>query len=129
MNNDRVNRFSLLEALRLPARLNTEQVAQVAGFQPHDIPLLVRAGLLKPLGGGPRNSVKFFAAIEVEELCRDRKWLDRATKAVSRRKKIECQNATESQPTSLPDLGGEGLRRSLVQEIQPPANAHWNQKG
>jgi len=69
----------------MPARLNTEQVAQVLGFQSHDIPVLVKSGLLKPLGGGPRNCVKFFAAFELEELCHDRKWLDRATKAISRR--------------------------------------------
>src|SRR4051812_2814724 len=87
MTNDRTNRSSVLEALRLPARVNTEQVAQLTGFQPHDIPFIVRAGLLKPLGGGPRNCVKYFAAFEVEELCRDRRWLDRATKIVSRRTK------------------------------------------
>jgi hypothetical protein len=78
------NSVSCLSIRRLPARLNSEQVAQVLGFQPHDIPFLTKEGLLKPLGGGPRNSVKFFAAVEIEELGRDRKWLDRATKAVSR---------------------------------------------
>jgi hypothetical protein len=79
------NALSCLNLRRLPARLNPEQVAQVTGFQTHDIPMLVKAGLLKPLGGGPRNSVKFFAAFEVEAVCCDRKWLDRATKAISRR--------------------------------------------
>ena len=75
----------MLEALRLPARLNIEQVADVLGFQPHDIPFIVRAGLLKPLGGSPRNCVKYFAAFEIEQLRQDRRWLDKATKAVSRR--------------------------------------------
>lgn len=87
LNNDKTNWLSLLDARRLPARLNTEQTAQMLGHQPHDIPILTKAGLLKPLGGGPRNSVKYFAAVEVEQLGRDRKWLDRATKAVSRRTK------------------------------------------
>ena len=78
--------WSLLDAIRLPARLNGEQAAVVLGFPSHDIPLLVRAGLLKPLGGGARNCVKYFAAIEIEEFSHDRKWLDRATRAVSRRR-------------------------------------------
>jgi hypothetical protein len=77
---------SCLSMLRLPARLNAEQTAQVLGFQPHDIPVLVKAGLLKPLGGGPRNCVKFFAAVQIEEYSQDTKWLDRATREISRRK-------------------------------------------
>ncbi|TAK98722.1 MAG: hypothetical protein EPO07_11620 [Verrucomicrobia bacterium] len=75
----------------MPARLNTEQTAQVLGFQPHDVPLLVKAGLLKPLGGGPRNCVKFFAAFELEALTNNRNWLDRATKAISRRARTSAQ--------------------------------------
>ena len=77
--------LSCLNLRRLPARLNSEQVAQLTGFQSHDIPLLVKGGLLKPLGGGARNSVKYFAACEIEQLRDDRRWLDKATKAVSRR--------------------------------------------
>ncbi|HEY3855695.1 MAG TPA: hypothetical protein VGO67_15000 [Verrucomicrobiae bacterium] len=59
----------------------------VSGFQSHDIPLLVKAGLLKPLGGGPRNSVKYFATVQVEANCRDARWLDKATKVVAHRNK------------------------------------------
>jgi hypothetical protein len=72
--------------LRLPARLNADQTAQVLGFQAHDIPVLIKEGLLRPLGGGPRNSVKYFAAVEIEEFSRDKKWLNAATKAICRRK-------------------------------------------
>jgi len=86
---------SLLSTQRLPARLNVEQTAEVLGFQPHDMPLIVRAGLLKPLGGGPRNSVKYFATFEIEAVRANRKWLDMATKAVSRRQ--STVNASESE--------------------------------
>lgn len=79
------NSLSWLNIRRLPARLNSEQVAQLLGFQPHDIPLLTKSGLLKPLGGGPRNSVKYFASCEVDQFRNDRRWLDKATRAVSRR--------------------------------------------
>jgi hypothetical protein len=44
---------------RLPARLTVEQVAWVLNCQPHDVPILVAARLLKPLGSPPPNSVKF----------------------------------------------------------------------
>jgi len=76
---------SLLNVQRLPARVNTEQAAELLGFQTHDMPLLTKSGLLKPLGGGPRNSVKYFASYDIDQLRNDRRWLDKATRAVSRR--------------------------------------------
>ena len=65
-----------------PARLNATQAAWWLGFQPHDIPCLVAAGLLKPLGRPPANGCKFFAAAELQELRADRRWLARATDAL-----------------------------------------------
>src|ERR1051326_431590 len=73
-----------LHTLRLPARLNQEEVAVLTGIQKHDVPVLVKNGLLKPLGGGPRNSVKYFATVEILKKCHDVLWLDRVTKAISR---------------------------------------------
>lgn len=76
-----------LNALRnqvgLPARLNVEQTAAMLGFQPHDIPTLVAAGLLFPLGRAAKgkNTVKYFALVDVEERRRDPKWLSKATDA------------------------------------------------
>ena len=78
---------ALLNARRLPARLTSEQAAEMLGFKVHDIPLLVRTGLMRPLAGGPRNSVKYFHADEVEGMARNRHWLDKATRAISRRAK------------------------------------------
>ncbi len=92
------NSLSCLNLRRLPARLNSEQVAQVTGFQPHDVPLLVKGGLLKPLGGGARNSVKYFAACEIEQLRDDRRWLDKATKAVGRR---TASSSSSTKPSTL----------------------------
>ncbi len=74
-----------LSWLRLPARLHASDAAVLLGFQTHDIPLLIKAGLLKPLGGGPRNTVKYFAAVDLQEKATDVKWLDKATRAISRR--------------------------------------------
>lgn len=88
----------LLYALRLPGRLNVEQTAQLVGCQPHDIPAIVKAKLLQPLGGGLKNSVKYFASVEVIDKCNDRKWLDRATKAVSRCKTQPKQAQVGDEP-------------------------------
>ena len=67
---------------QLPARLTAEQAAWVLNCQPHDIPALVAAKLLKPLGDPPRNGVKYFATADLEERRRDIKWLARASDAI-----------------------------------------------
>ena len=67
-----------------PARLLSEDVAKLLGFKKHDIPILVKARLLDPLGNPARNTVKYFAASIVETLGKDAKWLGNATKAVNR---------------------------------------------
>jgi hypothetical protein len=72
----------ILSLLRLPGRLTTEQVAPVLGFMPHDIPVLAKAKLLKPLGNPPQNAVKYFASAEIEKCTRDEAWLSKATRAI-----------------------------------------------
>lgn len=67
---------------QLPARLTAEQTAWVLNCQMHDVPVLVSAKLLKPLGNPPQNGVKFFATKEVLELAKDEKWLNRVTLAI-----------------------------------------------
>jgi hypothetical protein len=66
----------------IPARLDAAQTAWFLGFDPHEIPMLVSAGLLKPLGHPARNSTKFFATEILEQLRRDEKWLARASDAI-----------------------------------------------
>ena len=68
---------------QLPARLTAEQTAWVLNCQPHDVPVLVAARLLKPLGNPPPNSVKYFAALEVLEQAKDRTWLAKVTNALN----------------------------------------------
>src|SRR5262245_48585322 len=65
-----------------PARLTLEEAAWLLGFQVHDIPVLVRRGLLKPLGNPPANASKHFATVELETLRSDPRWLARATDAL-----------------------------------------------
>ncbi len=65
----------------LQARLNMEQTAKLLGFAPHDIPILIAAKLLKPLGHPARNGPKYFATVCILQLCHDDKWLTKATDA------------------------------------------------
>ena len=67
---------------RPPARLHAEQAAWALNCQPHDIPVLVAARLLKPLGNPPANGVKFFATADVLELTQDRAWLNKVTATI-----------------------------------------------
>ena len=67
----------------LPARLDVCQTAWFLGFELHEIPILIAASLLKPLGHPARNSRKFFATQTLEELRRDEKWLARASDAIA----------------------------------------------
>jgi hypothetical protein len=98
------HKFLMLHG-QLPARLMVEQVAWLLNCQAHDVPILVSARLLKPLGNPPPNGVKFFATVDVLEVSKDKAWLNRATLAVNSywrgqnlRKKSKA--ARESQPSS-----------------------------
>ena len=74
----------ILTLTRMPARLDTLQTAQYLGFQPHDIPILIHAKLLHPIGDPKPNAPKYFAAVDLEELAHDRSWLDKAQKAIQK---------------------------------------------
>jgi hypothetical protein len=67
---------------QLPARLTAEQAAWVLNCQPHDIPALVAAKLLKPLGNPPANGIKFFATSDLLEATQDRSWLVRMSSTI-----------------------------------------------
>ena len=68
---------------QLPARLTAEQAAWVLNCQPHDVPVLVAARLLKPLGNPSPYNVKFFAASELLEQVQDRAWLAKVTNVLN----------------------------------------------
>jgi len=78
---DDQHRFLMLLG-QLPARLTAEQAAWVLNCQVHDIPALVAAKLLKPLGNPPPNGIKFFATADLLENRNDRQWLVRVTSTI-----------------------------------------------
>jgi hypothetical protein len=81
-----------------PARLNVEETAWYLGFMDHDIPVLVRAGLLKPLVRSPQ-AVKYFATFTLAKLREDERWLARASEAII--KHWRTKNSRISQETDM----------------------------
>ena|SRR6202035_1669979 len=82
-----ISRGEALEVLncrRLPARLNTTEASILLGVQEHDVPVLVRARLLSPLGKPASNAPKYFAAVEIVERAADSGWLAEATKTLAK---------------------------------------------
>lgn len=63
-------------------RLNSEDTAKLLGFRAHDIPILTRAGLLKPLGRPVDSAPKYFARVQMLALATDVKWLAKASEAL-----------------------------------------------
>jgi hypothetical protein len=55
----------------------------VINCQSSDVPILVAARLLKPLGNPPPHSVKYFAASELLEQVQDRTWLAKVTNVLN----------------------------------------------
>jgi hypothetical protein len=96
---------STLNMLRLPARLNVEQVAELLGFAVHDIPVLVRQGALHPLGKPQPNAQKWFAASEIELLSRDKNWLSKATLIISRYWARNNKKRNPAEESVASDLG------------------------
>ena len=93
---------------QLPARLTAEQTAWVLNCQPHDVPVLVAARLLKPLGNPPPNSVKYFAALEVLEQAKDRAWLAKVTNTLNQhwQKKNAAKKSSQLGENCLPLRAG-----------------------
>jgi hypothetical protein len=94
-------------ARRLPARLDVNTTATLLGFGSHDIQVLVRIGMLKPLGNPAANAPKYFCGVEIMQLAVDRDWLSRASRETAKywRHKRERQGeaggpraSTQTQP-------------------------------
>ncbi len=94
---------SLQDASAIPncrgsAQLNTTGAAIILGFQEHDIPALVSAHLLVPLGKPAANAPKNFAAVDVVACAESRDWLSQATRTIS---KFWAQNHVQKKLKSV----------------------------
>lgn len=74
----------LVQCQRLPGRLTPAEAGELLGCTEIEIRLLVKYGLVRLLGKPPPNGHKFLCAAEVEELSRNRDWLDKASRCIYR---------------------------------------------
>ena len=76
--------LDIVSCPRLPGRIGEGDTGALLGFNDYELKLVVRHGLLDPLGKPAPNSRKFFCAAEVVALAADREWLDKATRVISK---------------------------------------------
>lgn len=67
-----------------PACVDAEAAARFLGWPPYFMPLLARAGHLKPLSKPGQNARKWYAMVELERRARDPVWLDKAIRLVDK---------------------------------------------
>ena len=111
---DDQHRFLLLLG-RLPARLTAEQAAWVLNCQVHDVPALMAAKLLKPLGNPPANGIKYFATEDLLEASQDRSWLTRMSATIYqhwRNKNASKRSPAQPPPPTISFSPGEKPRAS-----------------
>jgi hypothetical protein len=117
MKDDQHRFLSLLG--QLPARLTAEQAGWVLNCQPHDIPALISARLLKPLGNPAQNGTKFFATADVLETTKDRAWLVKVTTTINQH--WQHQNARKKNHSShgqnIPDLARSFCRGQIPEVV------------
>ena len=71
------------------AYMTKEKVAKALDIGVHNIPVLVRAGLLKPLGHPQRYCVKKFSRNQLARNLADEAWLDKVAAAIHRHWRIK----------------------------------------
>ena|SRR5438552_13943790 len=77
-------KVALLNCRRLPGRLNMAETALLLGIHEHDVPVLISARLLSPLGRPASNAPKYFAAVEIADRASDLEWLSSATREIAK---------------------------------------------
>ncbi len=89
--------IAFLNTLGQPvARCTSDQVAIALNCQPHDVPVLVNAGLLKPLGKPIANSTKYYSTEEILGYAKDRKWLNKMTAVIGQHWRNKNQKIRDS---------------------------------
>lgn len=86
----------ILQTYRLPGRIRSDVAAELLGFTEYELPILINAKLLKPLGSPAPNAPKYYASSEIEELRTDPEWLAKATKEVAKKWRQKNEEARNS---------------------------------
>jgi hypothetical protein len=94
-------RKEILNLISLPGRMNAAEVAWRLGFEPDHIPILVSAGLLKPLGNPPAGAMKFFLTAEIEQKKNDPKWMTKASEVIRLKWKEKNERAARNRTRAV----------------------------
>jgi hypothetical protein len=89
----------MLQVLRLPARLTVEQAGVLLGFHEDAVGILIKTKMLEPLGGHAPGAQRMFAAVEIQRLRNDLKWLSKATRLL--REHFQCRNSRRKSKKNL----------------------------
>jgi hypothetical protein len=99
------------------AFMTKEKVAKVLDIGTHNIPVLMRVGLLKPLGHPQKYCVKKFSRNELAHNLADKTWLEKAAAALHRhwrnknaRKRAKLARNGLAQPSGNPVPTGAGVK-------------------
>ena len=96
---------ALLDHRRLPLRVGVADAAILLNVGEHDIPVLVRAGVLQPLGDPQPNAVKYFMTVDLLERADDREWLSEMCDAI-----YEYWSKKNAKAKTIPRTGKNGTR-------------------
>ena len=77
-----MERQRFLSLRRFPGRLTAQEAAWFLGFSSHEIPMLLGARLIKPLGHPQHHGLKFFLRAELERVQDDPLWMGKACDAI-----------------------------------------------
>ena len=105
-------KFEFMSLPRVPGRMNVEEAAWYLGFSQTDISILVGVSLLKPLGKPAPNGIRYFARPDLDQLCGDAKWLDRASAALGRHWRLRNARLLKNKPAT---------RKSRLEATPPPS--------
>jgi hypothetical protein len=75
-------RLQFLNLRHLPARFRVDETAWYLGFEPHEIPILTKARLLKPLGKPSPTATKFYSMVGLRRLRENESWLHKASETL-----------------------------------------------
>jgi hypothetical protein len=110
-----LQRERFLNLRHFPARMTMEEVAAFFRMSPHDVPILVASGLLKPLGDPVQSSVKYFATVVLKELAENVEWLHQATVAIQGHWAMKnARRSDDAEFSPLPEKARVSSRHSMA---------------
>jgi hypothetical protein len=118
-----IERF--LNLRHLPVSVTVEQATAYLGISPHEIPILLAKGLLKPLGQLAPNGQKFFLMATLDELRHDEKWFGRARDAIAefwQNKSAHRASGQDGPADGEESAFGRGVRRRERGQFPAPSD-------